>query len=139
MNFNYETPQGFDELSVAGEGWTRQTVTYPSKTTGADRLCHVILPSGYSAEKTYPVFYLLHGIGGDHNEWLGGNPLEIISNLVTTGEATEMIVVIPNVRAMKEDAVPQDVFGPVNIAAFDNFINDSLVYDCVSTDFNIFH
>lgn len=124
MNFNYETPQGFDELSAAGEGWTRQTVTYPSKTTGADRLCHVILPAGYSAEKTYPVFYLLHGIGGDHNEWLGGNPLEIISNLATKGEATEMIVVIPNVRAMKDDTVPQEVFGPVNIAAFDNFIND---------------
>ncbi|MBQ8799223.1 MAG: esterase family protein [Lachnospiraceae bacterium] len=124
MSFSYETPQGFDEASKANEGWIRETVSYPSNTTGADRLCHVILPAGYSKEKTYPVFYLLHGIGGDHNEWLGGNPLEVISNLVGAGEATEMIVVIPNVRAMKEDAVPQEVFGPVNIAAFDNFIND---------------
>ena len=124
MKFNYETPQGFDELSANCEDWTRQTVTYPSKTTGADRLCHVILPAGYTTEKTYPVLYLLHGIGGDHNEWLGGNPLEVVGNLVAQGEATEMIVVIPNVRAMKNDAVPQEVFGPENIAAFDNFIND---------------
>ena len=124
MSFPYETPQGFDEATAASGAWTRRTVTYPSKTTGADRLCHVILPSGYTEEKTYPVLYLLHGIGGDHNEWLGGNPLEIISNLVAKKEASEMIVVIPNVRAMKEDAVPQEVFGPVNIAAFDNFIND---------------
>ena len=124
MSFDYTTPQGFDEMSAACDGWTRQTVTYPSKTTGADRLCHVILPAGYSAEKTYPVLYLLHGIGGDHNEWLGGNPLEVVGNLVAQGEATEMIVVIPNVRAMKEDTIPQEVFGPVNIAAFDNFIND---------------
>ena len=124
MIFDYTTPQGFDEASAASAGWTRQTVTYPSKTTGADRLCHVILPAGYTEEKTYPVLYLLHGIGGDHNEWLGGNPLEVIGNLAGAGEATEMIVVIPNVRAMKEDAIPQEVYGPVNIAAFDNFIND---------------
>lgn len=124
MSFDYTTPQGFDTLTAAGDGWKRETVTYASKTTGADRLCHVILPAGYSSETSYPVLYLLHGIGGDHNEWLGGNPLEVVSNLVGAGEATEMIVVIPNVRAMKEDAVPQEVFGPVNIAAFDNFIND---------------
>ena len=124
MSFHYETPQGFDEETAACDGWVRQTVTYPSKTTGADRLCHVILPRNYSTEKTYPVLYLLHGIGGDHNEWLGGNPLEVVSNLVDKGEASEMIVVIPNVRAMKEDAIPKEVFGPVNIAAFDNFIND---------------
>lgn len=139
MNFNYETPQDFDSLTAAGEGWMRQTVTYPSKTTGADRLCHVILPAGYSAEKTYPVLYLLHGIGGDHNEWLGGNPLEVISNLAGTGEAPEMIVVIPNVRAMKEDAIPQEVFGPVNIVAFDNFINDLRddLMPFIKTNYNI--
>jgi len=124
MDFRHETPSGFDEASTACEGWVRQTVTYPSKTTGADRLCHVILPASYSTGKAYPVFYLLHGIGGDHNEWLGGNPLEIISNLVAKGEASEMIIVLPNVRAMKDDAVPQEIFGPANINAFDNFIND---------------
>lgn len=124
MSFVYETPEGFDKATEASEKWERRTLTYPSKTTGADRLCHVILPAGYTEEKTYPVLYLLHGIGGDHNEWLGGNPLEVVSNLVAKGDASEMIVVIPNVRAMKEDAIPQEVFGPVNIAAFDNFIND---------------
>jgi len=124
MSFDYTTPQGFDTLTKAGDGWKMETVTYASKTTGADRLCHVILPAGYSADTSYPVLYLLHGIGGDHNEWLGGNPLEVVSNLVGAKEASEMIVVIPNVRAMREDAIPQEVFGPVNIAAFDNFIND---------------
>ena len=124
MNFDYTTPQGFDETSPATAGWTMETVSYPSKTTGADRLCHVILPAGYTKEKTYPVLYLLHGIGGDHNEWLGGNPLEVVGNLAGSGKAAEMIVVIPNVRARKDDAIPQEVFGPENIAAFDNFIND---------------
>ncbi len=124
MSFSYETPLGFDEATEASRQLTMQTVSYASETTGADRLCHVILPPNYSAEKTYPVLYLLHGIGGDHNEWLGGNPVEVIGNLIGSGEAKEMIVVVPNVRAMKEDAIPQEVFGPVNIAAFDNFIND---------------
>ena len=100
---DYTTPENFDQKSTAGEGWTLQTVSYPSKTTGADRLFNLILPPSYSPEKTYPVLYLLHGIGGDHNEWLGGNPVEVIGNLHGAGEAAEMIVVIPNVRAMKED------------------------------------
>jgi len=35
-----------------------------------------------------------------------------------------MIVVIPNVRAVKDDSVPTEILGDFNIAAFDNFIYD---------------
>lgn len=124
MSFSYETPQGFDERTPAGDAWTLKEFSYPSKTTGSNRMCHVILPPNYSKEQDYPVLYLLHGIGGDHKEWLFGTPLEIISNLHAAGDAAEMIVVIPNVRAAKDDSVPQEILGPANIAAFDNFIND---------------
>lgn len=30
----------------------------------------IVLPQGYDATRTYPVFYLLHGYGGDHTNWL---------------------------------------------------------------------
>ncbi|MCH5273537.1 MAG: esterase family protein [Lachnospiraceae bacterium] len=121
---NYQTPQNFDSATPATQQWSCETITYPSKTTGTDRLFTLLLPPGYTSEKTYPVLYLLHGIGGDHKEWLYGTPAEIIGNLVAEGNAPEMIVVIPNVRAAADDRIPAEVISPANIAAFDNFIND---------------
>lgn len=122
--FDFHTPDGFDAKNTAYPSYTLTTVTYPSRTTGTDRSCHVILPAGYSTDKAYPVLYLLHGIGGTEDEWLGGNPVEVVSNLAGKGEAADMLIVIPNVRAAADDRVPQDVFGPFNVTAFDNFIND---------------
>lgn len=101
-----------------------ETITYASKTTGKDRKCNVLLPPDYDETKSYPVLYLLHGIGGTHTEWLGANPANIIGNLIAAGEAKEMIVVMPNVRAMANDGVPANILSPANIDAFDNFIND---------------
>ncbi len=121
---DYRTPQDFDLPTDITKQWSCQTITYPSETTGTNRLCTIILPPGYTEEKTYPVLYLLHGIGGDHKEWLYGAPAEIIGNLVAKGDAPEMLVVIPNVRAAADDRVPAEVITPTNIAAFDNFIND---------------
>lgn len=122
--FDYHTPDGFDTFGTAIPSYKLTTVTYPSKTTGSERRCHVVLPVDYSTEETYPVLYLLHGIGGTEDEWLGGNPAEVVGNLVSKKEAARMIVVIPNIRAAADDRVPQDVFGPFNVNAFDNFIND---------------
>ena len=121
---DYRTPEGFDEKKAVEKPWTMKDEVYPSKTTGTDRKCHVILPFGYSANQTYPVLYLLHGIGGTEDEWLGGNPVEVLSNLAAEGKVKDMIVVIPNVRAAADDRVPQEVYGPENCVAFDNFIND---------------
>lgn len=100
-------------------------VTYDSKTTGSTRKVNIILPAGYSEEKQYPVLYLLHGIGGDHNEWKNGQAGNVISNMIAAGEAEEMIVVIPNVRARANDSGnPQDIYSLEHYKAFDNFIND---------------
>ena len=101
------------------------TIDYTSKPTGSVRKANVLLPAGYTEEKEYPVLYLLHGIGGDHTEWMGGNPVTVIGNLIASGEAEEMIVVMPNVRARKNDAAnPSDIYTPEHFKAFDNFIND---------------
>lgn len=40
-----------------------------SKIVGRDMYYTVYLPAGYSNEKTYPVLYLLHGYGGNQNDW----------------------------------------------------------------------
>lgn len=104
---------------------TMEYVKYWSNTTGTERKLKVLLPAGYDESRQYPVLYLLHGIGGDQNEWLGGAPDIIIGNLIAAGEAPEMIVVFPNVRARANDAAnPSDIYTPAHFAAFDNFIND---------------
>ena len=100
-------------------------ITYHSNTTGTDRKAKVIVPADYSADKQYPVVYLLHGIGGDQNEWIGGGADNVIFNMWADGEAKDMIVVVPNVRARADDkANPSDIYTPEHFAAFDNFIND---------------
>jgi len=116
---------GFDQRQEGVTYGTTVFKTYLSRTTGTFRKVLVILPPDYTAEKEYPVLYLLHGIGGDHSEWSHGVPDVITGNLLAAGEAPEMIIVMPNVRARQNDAAnPSDVYSASHFAAFDNFIND---------------
>lgn len=120
----YDVPSDFDRTQ---DGVTYGTITkieYYSTTTEAMRKANILLPAGYTEEKQYPVLYLLHGIGGDENEWVGdGKPRYILGNLISKGLAKEMIVVIPNCRARKNDQATSE-FTLDHYAAFDNFIND---------------
>lgn len=120
-----DPPAGFDG-KVEGVAYGKTLLrTYPSTTTGKNRKVMILLPPDYSEEKRYPVLYLLHGIGGDENEWGGGRPTWVIGNLIANGEAPEMIVVMPNVRARANDkSNPSDIYTPAHFSAFDNFIND---------------
>ncbi|MDU5263217.1 MAG: alpha/beta hydrolase-fold protein [Clostridium celatum] len=121
----YEAPNGYDKLREGVEYGTITKIEYYSKTTEAVRRANVWLPSGYNENKRYPVLYLLHGIGGDENEWLLGRIEYILGNLILEKEAVDMIVVLPNVRARKDDlANPKDIFTLQHFKAFDNFIND---------------
>ncbi len=77
---------------------------YDSKSVGNKRKALVYLPPGYSAEQKYPVLYLLHGIGGDEEEWHhGGHPEVILDNLIADKKTVPMIVVMPNGRAQPDD------------------------------------
>jgi len=103
---------------------------YDSTVTGTRRKANVYLPPGYSAEKKYPVLYLLHGIGGDENEWLSfASPAVILDNLIADGKAVPMIVVLPNGRAMADDRAIGNPFEPEKAAAFGKFEGDLL--DCL--------
>jgi len=121
---DYKVPYGFDTNKSNVKYGNLKEVSYYSKTTGTKRNCYVLLPANYSTQKKYPVLYLLHGIGGTDSEWLGANPTAIIGNLVAEGKASDMIVVMPNVRAAANDSVPQNILSKENMNAFDNFIND---------------
>ena len=88
-----------------------EMVTYESKTVGTTRKMQVYTPPGYSADKKYPVLYLLHGIGGDETEWQRlAKASVVLDNLLADGKAAPMIVVMPNGRAQKNDRAEGDVF-----------------------------
>ena len=72
---------------------------YNSPTiSGAQRRMFIYTPPGYDkSNKQYPVLYLLHGGGGDEEGWLSrGRANYMIDNLIASGKAVPMIVVITN-------------------------------------------
>lgn len=122
------SPQpGFDVIRSGIPQGTIDTVTYYSATTGTNRRAVVYMPPGYADEKNYPVLYLLHGIGGDEYEWLnGGHPQVILDNLYADGKISQMIVVMPNGRAMKDDRATGNIMAPDKVQAFADFEKDLL-------------
>lgn len=77
------------------------TVTYrwyDSPGNDKKRRLAVYTPPAYeTSDASYPVLYLLHGIGGDEEAWLGlGRTAQILDNLIAEGKAEPMIVVMPN-------------------------------------------
>ena len=99
-------PQGFDQEREGIAKGTVQLIEYQSESVGTTRKANVYLPPKYDAKKKYNVLYLLHGIGGDENEWYkdGGVPHIIMDNLYADGKVADMIVVMPNGRAQKDDS-----------------------------------
>jgi enterochelin esterase-like enzyme len=76
-------------------------VWYHSPTLDKNRRMYVYTPPGYEkGDKKYPVFYLLHGAGGDEDAWttLGRAPW-VLDNLIAQGKAEPMIVVMTNGNA----------------------------------------
>lgn len=80
---------------------TLAKVWYNSPTLGMDRRATVYTPAGYEdSGRSYPVLYLLHGMGGDENAWTElGRASQILDNLIARGEVEPMIVVMPNGNA----------------------------------------
>lgn len=106
-------------------------VYYPSKALGKTRRMHVYTPSGYEAgSDRYPVFYLLHGAGDCDDSWSTvGRAGFILDNLIASGQAVPMIVVMPaghtsrefNFGAMRGDGKSRDEFA-------EDFLGDLVPY-----------
>lgn len=92
---------------------TVSKVWYHSPSLGIDRRMTVYTPAGYeSSSKRYPVFYLLHGMGGDENAWSElGRATQILDNLIAQGKAEPMIVVMTNGNAAQEAAPGESSLG----------------------------
>lgn len=119
-------PAGFNQPRQGVAQGRIETVEYNSTTVGTVRRALVYLPPNYSADQRYPVLYLLHGIGGDEEEWnRGANPQAILDNLIADDQAVPMIVVMPNGRAQPNDRAEGNIMAAA--PAFARFEQDLLV------------
>ena len=81
---------------------TVHAVWYPSEVLKQKgRRLNVYTPPGYETSKDkYPVLYLLHGGGGNEDDWISaGRAGVILDNLIAAGKAKPMLVVMPNGNA----------------------------------------
>ena len=92
---------------------TVSKVWYDSPALGMNRRLTIYTPAGYEMSgKRYPVFYLLHGMGGDENAWSElGRATQILDNLIAQGKAEPMIVVMTNGNAALEAAPGESSLG----------------------------
>lgn len=81
-----QTGKVFDNLSM------------PSRILKGERKYAVYLPPDYeTAQRSYPVLYLLHGGGDDQTGWVQfGEVQHIADKAIREGKATPMVIVMPD-------------------------------------------
>ena len=122
-------PAGFADVQPGIAQGRVEELSYHSDVTGTRRKANVYLPAGFSAQRRYPVLYLLHGIGGNQDEWRGYVRAQaILDGLIASGKAVPMIVVMPNGRALPDDRVPpgDQTFTPAHVEGFSRFERELL-------------
>ena len=74
-------PSGYDQVKTNIPHGQVSYITYQSTATNSQRRARIYLPPGYSTNNKYSVMYLLHGIGGNEDEWYNnGAPNVILDN-----------------------------------------------------------
>lgn len=120
---------------------TLSKVWYDSPTLDLKRRMYVYTPPGYDNGKgKFPVFYLLHGGGGDEDAWSTlGRACQIMDNLIAQGKARPMIVVMTNgnpgdaaapyeAPPKKEDSGSEGVFGMASEQFEKSLVQDVIPY-----------
>ena len=86
-------------LAVSASACAGEVITevFRSEAIGRDYKYTVYLPDSYNKDsKRYPVLYLLHGAGGDENEWLSkGGVRETMDALIARRLIQPMVVIMP--------------------------------------------
>jgi len=92
-----DPPAGYRDKRENVAHGTINTVQYDSQTLSTRREMLVYTPPGYSADKKYPVIYLLHGLNSGAGQWPYWCRADyVIDNLLADGKIGPVIMVFPN-------------------------------------------
>jgi enterochelin esterase-like enzyme len=85
-------------IGFSQSGKVYDTLSLPSKILNSQRKFAIYLPPDYETSgRSYPVLYLLHGLGDDQTGWVQfGEVLRITDDAISSGKATPMIIVMPD-------------------------------------------
>ena len=106
--FSNSIPKKYSTVRYGEGSGTIKNITYTAhdyENNGRTytKRANVYLPANYDPNKKYCVLYLLHGIGGNENEWGMYNNSStvkaIMDNLAYYGDIDSFIVVTPNGKA----------------------------------------
>ena len=135
-NYLNSSGQLVTDQDISSEEAGRETV----QGEPIEKKCKVYLPAGYDEndQRKYNVLYLLHGIGGNRNEWLGDNGkvdgnyviCNILDNLIANGEIEPLIVVFPEGRSCKDWENRAMSIGQINVLGF-YYFDYELRYDLI--------
>ena len=84
--------------AFAHQGKVYETRTVKSKILGMERSYSIYLPVGYEeGDGSYPVLYLLHGLGDNHTGWIQFGQVQYIADkAIAEGKSAPMIIVMPD-------------------------------------------
>lgn len=112
-------PSAADLGGQASHGRVLEGRTLRSEALGREWAYTIYLPPGYeTSERAYPVFYLLHGMGGEHTAWARyGDAQMTADSLIAAYAMPPAILVMPDGRnSSYVDSDPVTGYGPVETA-----------------------
>jgi enterochelin esterase-like enzyme len=102
-----DPPAGFNAARDQVPHGDVKVVEYDSKTLGSRRQMRVYTPPGYTADRKYPVLYMLHGLGNTSTEWTQrARAPQIVDNLLADGKVQPLIMIFPSGDAAATVANP---------------------------------
>jgi enterochelin esterase-like enzyme len=92
--------QSYIETRKSIRGSVYQSISFYSKIAKDSLHYSIYLPPDYDiSPERFPVFYLLHGLGGDETSWINDFSVHrMADSLIVEGEIPPMIIVMPDGR-----------------------------------------
>lgn len=109
---------------------TYESMTYARKETVLTKTAYIYLPHGYSREKQYDVFYMMHGGWGNETTYLGTDAapsewVNVLDHAIADGLMKPFIVVCPTYN----NTSPKDSGDKALALALNNNYHHELIHD----------
>lgn len=112
-------------LQAQDHGRVLEGRTLQSKALAREWAYTIYLPPDYdTSERAYPVFYLLHGMGGEHTNWARYGDAQMTADSLIAASAIPPVILVmaDGKNSSYVDSDPVTGFGPVETAIVQDLI-----------------